>query len=135
MIRVIGLREMEERGGSMGFLNKERTVDQLDSDLERVKLEEEINTHRANSVEREMVVKELKKKYGRDWMHILGVDKLTDISTLRSMLVGARKSMESMNKSSKPANFITDTSRLRSPGDTAIGKLCKEGVIKGVTKA
>ena len=95
----------------MGLFNfgKKKDVAELDSDLEKIKLENEIMTHEAEIAEKESIIKELKQKYGRNWMQILGVSKLTDLSTLRSFLKSAKQGMEASTSTKKlnlnPANF------------------------------
>ena len=49
------------------LLNKERT-------LERVKVDNEIETNRAEIAQKKAVEKELKHKYGRDWRKLLGLN-------------------------------------------------------------
>jgi len=79
----------------MGFLPKRsRTIGELEEDKERVILEEEIMTKKAEIAEREAVIAQLKKKYGKNWASILGTSKFTDLSTLKSFLVSAKKGME-----------------------------------------
>lgn len=45
--------------------NKEKT-------LERLKIEDEIQSERTSIAEKKALEREMKKKYGRDWKHILG---------------------------------------------------------------
>lgn len=79
----------------MSFLPKRKlTLDELEEKKERVTIEEEILTKEAESAEREAVISELRKKYGKGWKKLLGAGKLTDLSTLRSFLKGAKQGME-----------------------------------------
>jgi len=86
------------------FMSKKPTMEELENEKERAIIEEEIMTKRAETAERQAVISELKKKYGGGWMSLLGVNKLTDVSTLRSFLKGSKQGMEkfaSQNKMNK----------------------------------
>ena len=84
----------------MGLLpKKKKTMSELEEEKDRAIIEEEILTKKAESAERKAVIAELEKKYGGGWMKMLGVNKLTDLSTLRSFLKGAKKGLE--NESGK----------------------------------
>ena len=74
--------------------SRKPTMEELEEQKERAVIEEEILTKQAESEERRAVIAELKKKYGGGWMKILGVSKLTDLTTLRSFLKGAKKGLE-----------------------------------------
>jgi len=79
----------------MGFLpKKRRTLPELEEEKERLTVEEEVTTKQAEIAEREAVISELRKKYGSGWAKTLGISKLTDLSTLRSFLVSAKKGLE-----------------------------------------
>lgn len=70
-----------------------RSVEELEEELDTVKVENEISSHRAQMAEREAVISQLKKQYGKDWARTLGVSKLTDLSTLKSFLQNANKGL------------------------------------------
>ena len=78
----------------MGFLNKKKSMEQLEEESEHLTIESEISSKKADIAEREAVVSELKKKYGSGWAKTLGVSKFTDLHTLRSFLVSAKQGLE-----------------------------------------
>ena len=99
----------------MGFFNRKRvrSTEELEEDYERVSMESEVLTREKEVAEKEAAIKELKSRYGPRWRQILGLNKLTDLSTLRSFLKDAKKGMEHATKSGSsplsqslnPANF------------------------------
>lgn len=102
----------------MGLLTKRKpTMDELEEKKERVTIEEEILTKEAESAEREAVISELRKKYGKGWPKLLGASKFTDLSTLRGFLKNAKQGMEK---------------RTSRDGSTPLSKLCG---FQGVKKA
>lgn len=79
----------------MGFLSKKKpTLEQLEEERDRAVIEEETYTKKAEIAERQAVISELEKKYGKSWTKRLGISKLTDLVTLRSFLKGTKTSME-----------------------------------------
>ena len=80
-----------------------RSEGELEEALERLEVEEEVATKEAEIAEKEAVIAQLKKQHGSDWARILGVNKLTDLSTLRSFLQSAKRSMERAGSPSYPA--------------------------------
>lgn len=102
----------------MGFLPKKKlTLGELEEEKERATIEEEILTKKASSAEREAVISELKKQYGKGWKKLLGASKWTDLSTLRGFLKNAKQGMEK---------------RVSSEGGTPISRMCS---YQGVKKA
>ena len=98
----------------MGFFKeKAKSSEEMDEDYDRLTIESEILTKEKEKAEKEAAIKELKGKFGPNWMKILGLNKLTDLSTLRSFLKGAKRGMEGMTAQGKtpasaalnPANF------------------------------
>lgn len=75
------------------------SLEDLEEKRDRVVVEEEIVTKEAEIAERAAVISELKKRYGRSWAKTLGISKFTDLSTLRSFLVSAKKGLESQSSS------------------------------------
>lgn len=73
---------------------KKKTVDELEEERDRLVIEEEVVSKQADIAERKAVIAELKKQYGPNWARTLGISKLTDLSTLRSFLKGAKKGLE-----------------------------------------
>lgn len=71
-----------------------KTPEQVEKEIEGVKLEDELLSHEVSVAEKEAVIKQLKEQYGSSWMKTLGVNKLTDLSTLKSFLSGAKKGMQ-----------------------------------------
>jgi len=97
-----------------------KSPDELGEEVERLKLEEEVVTHKAQIAEKEAITRELKKKYGPKWMQILGINKLTDLTTLRSFLKTAKQGMEKAtayrrNPAFNPVNTGTSGSSGLSP--------------------
>lgn len=97
----------------MGLFKRDKPVEELDEDLERIKVEDEILTKKAEMAEKEAIISQLKAKYGSGWARILGVNKLTDLTTLRSFLKSTKQGMERATSTSgsplstalNPANF------------------------------
>jgi len=75
-------------------LRGRKSPEVLESEIETLKLEEEVVSKKADIAEREAVIKQLKKQYGPRWMQLLGLNKLTDTSTLKSMLQSAKRGMQ-----------------------------------------
>lgn len=75
-------------------LRKRKSVGELEEERDRLTIEEEVLSKKQEITEREVVIAELKKKYGKGWAKTLGVSKFTDLSTLRSFLVSAKKGLE-----------------------------------------
>lgn len=112
----------------MGFFKKEKTMDELDSDLERAKIQEEIDTHEANSAERQAVIKELKRKYGSGWQRILGANSNSPLSTLRSFLSSAKQGLKSeAGKAQGGGNTGMNLARLRGEGGDGTGNKLRAG--------
>lgn len=85
----------------MGLIKK--SDEGLEKELERLKLETEVEGQRAQLEERKAVIHQLKEHYGPGWKQQLGINKLTDLSTLRSFLTNAKKGMmKSGAATSKP---------------------------------
>lgn len=83
----------------MGFLDglkRKPTVGELDEKLERVQIENEIVSKEAEKAEKEAVIRQLKREYGPNWMKTLGLNKFTDLSTLKSMLKSANQGMHGL---------------------------------------
>ena len=100
----------------MGFFNqkRQRSVEELEEDYERVSIETEVLTKEAESAEKEAVIRELKTRYGPRWMQILGISKLTDLTTLRSFLKDAKKGMEkSVSMSGTPLSIKLNPANYR----------------------
>jgi hypothetical protein len=77
----------------MAWGKRRKSVEELEEELDTVKVEDEISSHKAQIAEREAVISQLKKQYGRDWSKTLGVSKLTDTATLKSFLQSANRGM------------------------------------------
>jgi len=79
----------------MGVLDgKKRSEDQLYEEAARLEIEEEVTSREETIAQREAVIKQLKKQYGPNWMRDLGLNRLTDLGTLRSFLTAAKGSMK-----------------------------------------
>ena len=110
----------------MGFLPKrKKDIGELDADLDKVKVEEEIATHEANKAEKEAIIKQLKSQYGFNWKSLLGIKGDADTSTLRSLLKGAK---DSMSTSGLVAKNITGNARAPSTGVSVLPP-------RGITRA
>lgn len=99
----------------MGVFNRKRvrSTEELEDDYERVSVESEVLTREKEVAEKEAAIRELKARYGPNWSHLLGINKLTDLTTLRSFLKDAKKGMEKatshgsspLSQSLNPGNF------------------------------
>ena len=97
----------------MGLFRKEKPIGELDEKLERIKVEDEILTKEAEMAEKRAINAQLKKQYGTSWAKILGINKLTDLTTLRGFLKDAKKGMgkavrmpqSPLSSALNPANF------------------------------
>ena len=77
----------------MGFLDSvlnrsERSVDDYEEDLEKLKIQTEIQGVKTELQERKALEKELKNKYGSSWKKILGLKGIISVPTLKSALKG-----------------------------------------------
>jgi len=79
----------------MGILDgKKRSEKELYEEAARLDIQQEVTNKEAEIAQREAVVKQLRREYGPDWKKTLGVDKLTDLATLRAFLTSAKQSMK-----------------------------------------
>ena len=74
-------------------LKTKKSTDELENELDSLKVESEVASKRSEIAEKEAVVKQLKREYGKNWAQTLGISKLMDVQTLRSFLRGANKGM------------------------------------------
>ena len=75
----------------MGFLDtllnkEEKSVDDYEDDLEKIKIKSEIQGVQTELTERKAIEKELKNKYGAGWKKFLGLKGLISVPTLKSAL-------------------------------------------------
>ena len=75
----------------MGILDKvmgreEKGLEDYEDDLEKLKIQTEIQGVRTDLEERKAVERELKHKYGPSWKKILGLKGLISVPTLKSAL-------------------------------------------------
>lgn len=96
---------------------RRKTIDELEDEKERATIEEEILTKKAESAEREAVISELKKKYGKGWTRLLGTNNRATLETLRGFLKNAKQGMEG---------------QARRGTDTPVSRMCS---FQGVKKA
>ena len=85
------------------FKRREEDLPELDERLERMKIQDEIKSKEADIAEKEAVISQLKKQYGPNWAKRLGVGKLTDLTTLRSFLRGAKQGLQKQYTGAAPA--------------------------------
>ena len=103
-----------------------KTTEELEEDLEHVKLEDEALTHTKDMAEKKAVIKQLERDYGPQWKKMLGVSSLTDLSSLRSFLKSANQGMRTMsdrNSASGLSKTGNNPQLKSSAGGTAIGRL------------
>lgn len=78
----------------MGFLDnwkykvKDKSIEELEDDLDRSQLKSQIAGHEAEAAEREAIIRELKMKYGKDWKSTLGLKGIPSLPSLKSILKG-----------------------------------------------
>lgn len=75
----------------MGFLDsvlnkKDKDVDDYEEDLEKLKIQTEIQGVKTELQERKALEKELKSKYGSGWKKVLGLKGWVSVPTLKSAL-------------------------------------------------
>ena len=78
----------------MGLFNRKKSVEQLQEEGESLTIEEENSSRRANIAEKEAVIRQLKERYGSGWQKTLGVNKLTDLGTLKGFLRSANQGLK-----------------------------------------
>ena len=93
----------------------EPTIEEMQEKNEKLSVREEMATREANIAEREAVVKQLKKQYGRDWASTLGISKFTDMQTLKSFLGGAKNGIENYRLGVKMNDNTSHTNPMLSP--------------------
>ncbi len=76
----------------MGLLDRKKSVEGLEAQLERGEVENQVLSQEAEIVEKKAVIHRLKKEYGHDWRKILGVSG-SDLSTLKSFLTSAKSGL------------------------------------------
>ena len=72
---------------------REETIDKLEEKLERMKLQSQVMAQAADIEEKKAIIRQLKKKYGRNWRQFFGG--IRDNPTLRQ-LAGAGKKFSSV---------------------------------------
>lgn len=80
----------------MPVFRRKESIEELEDRRDRLVIEEEVTSREADIAEKEAIIKELKKKYGSGWRHILGLGGILDLQTLRSALVGMKKGLRGM---------------------------------------
>ena len=75
----------------MGFMDKIRggdnkSIEELEEDLEKYKLKSEIAGSKAEIAERQAIIRDLKSKYGSGWKRILGLKGIPSLETLRGFV-------------------------------------------------
>jgi len=70
----------------MGFLGKKQDIGKAQEELEYYKVKSESLKYQSEAVEREAVIKQLKREYGPGWKKLLGLGGGEDNSTLKSFL-------------------------------------------------
>ena len=74
--------------------SRKKSVDELEEELEHLKLEGEVLSEQASIAERKAIISQLRKQYGTDWKKILGVGSFPSLSTLRGFLKDSRESLK-----------------------------------------
>lgn len=77
----------------MGLFSKKKSIEELEEDKDRAKLEADIAGYKSQEAERKALVQQLKREYGGGWKKYLGLSGKQDNSTLRSFLSGAKQGM------------------------------------------
>jgi len=103
----------------MGILDgKKVSENRLYEEAGKLEIQEEVVNRQSRIAEREAVIKQLKREYGPDWKKTLGLDKLTDVETLKSFLRSAKASMsKSGNTTFNPGLSPLPPSSLRMSGN------------------
>ena len=74
----------------MGFMDRfNKSPEAQEKKISMLEQEKEVAQGQLEVEERRSLIAELKRKYGRDWMKILGVKNMVDLSTLRSLAKGS----------------------------------------------
>lgn len=81
----------------MSIFSRKKSSEELEEELDRAELESHVVTKQAEVAERKAVISQLKKEYGSGWQKILGVSKLTDLSSLKGFLHGAKKGLNTQS--------------------------------------
>lgn len=80
------------------MFRKKKSTDELEEERDHLIVEEEVVSKTAEIEEKKAVIKELKSKYGSSWAKTLGISKLTNLTTLRTFLVSAKKGLEKQSR-------------------------------------
>lgn len=78
----------------MSLFKPKKTEEELYTEASRLRAEEEVLSRQQEIAEKKATISQLEKQYGHDWKKTLGVNKLTDIQTLKSFLVGSKSGLE-----------------------------------------
>jgi len=79
----------------MGILDgKKKSEDELYEEASRLEIQQEVTQRESEIAQREAVIKQLQQEYGPNWRKDLGLDKITDLATLRAFLTSAKHSMQ-----------------------------------------
>ena len=78
----------------MGLFGKNKTLDQLQEESELLSAKEDVVSKQSLIAEKEAVIRRLKQEHGSSWRSILGVNTLTDLSTLKTFLRSTKTSMQ-----------------------------------------
>ncbi len=82
----------------MGIFSEKETTNQLEEKRDRLIIESDIASKEQDITERQVTIKELKRKYGGNWKNILGLKGHIDLSTLQSFLGGMKKGLSKMGR-------------------------------------
>lgn len=76
-----------------------RSLAEQEEQLESVTLEDETVSHQLSIAEKNAMIAQLRKQYGSDWRHILGLNGRLSISDLKGALANMNRGMRTQSSS------------------------------------
>ncbi len=96
----------------MRFFKHELDSNEIEQKIEKTEEKSRLASAEAELAQKEAVVKELKQKYGKNWAKTLGVDKLTDLASLRSFLKGANQGLRHQSSDTNTQTELRELSKI-----------------------
>ncbi len=105
----------------MGIFSKKRSLEDLYADEEYFREEGTVNDLKAQSLERQRVIKELEREYGPGWKKLLGLSGKSNIDTLKSFLRGFKTKSKELHVAGGAATSNIPSIRTGTGTGTGIG--------------
>ena len=106
------------------------SLEELEDNLEESQIKSQIAGHDADRAEKEQVILELKKRYGKNWKATTGASKLSSLPTLKSMLsgLGNPSLTKHMKSAGSKLTVVPETTKMSGDSSTSLkGAMTAQG--------